>query len=82
MQFTLNFNIQPSENKISIKSNILTIGSCFADVVGNQLVENKLKATVNPFGTVFNPISIFKLLKQSLQKKDQNCLIFKSIIQS
>ena len=64
MNFSLNFNIEPSKNKISLQSKIFTIGSCFADVVGNQLVENKLKATVNPYGTVFNPISIFKLLNQ------------------
>jgi GSCFA family len=72
MQFTLNFNIEPSKNKINLQSNIFTIGSCFADVVGNQLVENKINATVNPFGTVFNPISIFKLLNQSLQNTSIN----------
>ncbi|MES2795383.1 MAG: GSCFA domain-containing protein [Bacteroidota bacterium] len=72
MQFTLNFNIEPSENKINIQSNILTIGSCFADVVGNQLVQNKIKVTANPFGTLFNPSSIFKLLTQSIKNLPVN----------
>lgn len=72
MNFSLNFPIEPSASKINLQSNIFTIGSCFADVVGNQLIENKLIATVNPFGTVFNPISIFKLLNQSLQNTGTN----------
>lgn len=67
MKFTLNFNIEPSENKINLQSNIVTNGSCFTDIVGNQLVANKFQTTVNPFGTIFNPVSIFKLLNQSLK---------------
>jgi GSCFA family len=65
MELILNFDIPPSFEKIKLGSKIVTMGSCFADVVGNQLVSNKFNVTINPFGTVFNPSSIFKLLNHA-----------------
>jgi len=66
--------ISPSEDKISYQSSIVTIGSCFADAIGNQLLENKFRVLTNPFGIIFNPLSIFKLIhytvEQSLPDKD------------
>ena len=55
-------NIQPSAQKIDHSHKIMTIGSCFSQVIGDRLVENKFNVQVNPIGTLFNPISIFKLL--------------------
>ena len=46
---------------------VVTIGSCFADVLGRQLTDNKVAVRSNPFGTLFNPVSIAKLLLASLQ---------------
>lgn len=40
-----------------------TIGSCFADHIGAILKTNKFPVTVNPFGTVYDPVSIHRLLK-------------------
>ncbi|WP_421826207.1 GSCFA domain-containing protein [Larkinella sp.] len=45
---------------------VVTIGSCFADVLGRQLTDNKVAVRSNPFGTLFNPVSIAKLLLASL----------------
>lgn len=70
MNFTTTFEIAPSKTKISLQSKIITIGSCFSDVVGSQLIDNKMEVVVNPFGTVFNPSSIFKLLNQCIDKSD------------
>lgn len=67
MKLQLNFDIEPSKTKIGLGSKIVTIGSCFSDNIGNQLVENKIDAAINPFGTVFNPSSIFKLLNNSIE---------------
>lgn len=47
---------------IGLEQAIVTIGSCFSDAIGQQLSQNKFKATVNPFGTCYNPISIHQLL--------------------
>ena len=69
------FQIQPSKNKISLDSQLLTVGSCFADVVGNQLRDNKLDVLVNPFGTLFNPLSIFKILSPTYTQADEQLYI-------
>ena len=69
MDFRTTLNLTSSPHSITRSTAILTIGSCFADVIGSRLYHNKLPALVNPFGTIFNPISISKLLKQALQKQ-------------
>ncbi|MFN8349369.1 MAG: GSCFA domain-containing protein [Spirosomataceae bacterium] len=42
------------------------MGSCFAEVIGSRLSDNKIPTLNNPFGTLFHPISITKLIRQSL----------------
>ncbi len=60
--FTTPIQITPAGSKINLPSRILTIGSCFAQVIGQRLKDNKLAACVNPFGTVYNPLSVCKLI--------------------
>lgn len=52
---------------VGMDSPILTIGSCFSDFLGNRLEQNKFTCLTNPLGTVYNPISIAKLLRHSMQ---------------
>lgn len=54
---------------IGIHDRIVTVGSCFAEVIGGQLADHKLAVTNNPFGTVFNPVSISKLLVMALREQ-------------
>ncbi|WP_339793218.1 GSCFA domain-containing protein [uncultured Imperialibacter sp.] len=63
--FRTEINLPPYESSIKYGDPILTLGSCFADVMGNRLAENKFSVDINPFGTVYNPVSIFKLLSQA-----------------
>ncbi|UBM60156.1 GSCFA domain-containing protein [Marinilongibacter aquaticus] len=55
--------------KIEERNKILCIGSCFSDKIGNYLVENKMDCMANPYGLIFNPISVFRLLGQSLREQ-------------
>tara|TARA_R110002096_G_scaffold118253_1_gene256058 strand:+ start:10525 stop:11442 length:918 start_codon:yes stop_codon:yes gene_type:complete len=48
---------------------MVTIGSCFSEVVGERLTHSKFNTLTNPFGTTFNPHSIFSLLLNSLESK-------------
>ncbi len=73
--FRTTFPIPESKHKISLDSQLLTLGSCFADVVGNQLKDNKLKVEVNPFGTLFNPLSIFKILSLTYTQADERLYV-------
>lgn len=54
---------------IDYNSKIITIGSCFSDTIGRFLKENKFDCLVNPFGTLFNPISIFETIRGSILDK-------------
>jgi hypothetical protein len=64
--FRTELNIDPFSEKISHHSKILTIGSCFSQVIGEKLSKNKFETLVNPFGTIFNPVSILRLLKAAM----------------
>lgn len=61
--------VAPSVWKINHNAQVITCGSCFADVLGGQLHENKFPVLNNPFGTVFNPLSIARLLELALDGK-------------
>ena len=37
---------------------IMAVGSCFADRIGERLLHGGFDACVNPFGTLYNPISL------------------------
>ncbi len=52
---------------IDHKDQLITLGSCFSDTIGQRLVSNKFRVQVNPFGTIFNPLSIFELLDFSIE---------------
>jgi len=55
-----------SRIKIGLKSNIVTLGSCFAENIGNRLSQYKFNSETNPAGIIFNPISIFETLLMAL----------------
>lgn len=55
-------DIQPSEWKIGYEDKILLVGSCFADSIGEMMEQRGLQVTCNPFGTLYNPVSIAQAL--------------------
>ena len=61
-------DINPSEWKIGCEDKILMLGSCFSDEIGEQMKQRNLQVTCNPFGTLYNPISIVNAI--SLQPSD------------
>jgi hypothetical protein len=54
---------------IEKENTIVTFGSCFADTIGERMKHYRFNVTANPFGTTYNPISIFQLIDISIQKK-------------
>ena len=51
------------ERPIDLKEPIVSVGSCFAERIGGWLWAHKLPVMVNPFGTLYNPISVSHLLQ-------------------
>lgn len=68
--FKLDFDIPESPAKINLKDPVYLIGSCFSDSIGDRLRGDKFNCMSNPFGTIYNPISIFKLLRDELDAKN------------
>lgn len=68
MHFRTELIVPESTDKITLQTPVLTLGSCFAEVIGTKLVENKIPTLSNPFGTLFNPLSIVKLLHHAIDE--------------
>jgi hypothetical protein len=58
MQFTTAVDIKPQAFDISFRDNIILAGSCFAEEIGGYFVNNKFDTDVNPFGILYNPLSL------------------------
>lgn len=67
LSFRTELTIKPSLRPLTLQSPIITAGSCFAEVMGQKMLTYKLPALVNPFGTIFNPVSLFNLFTAALQ---------------
>ena len=73
----------PATNfKIDYSSRLAFFGSCFADNISAQFASRKFKVQANPFGTVYNPISLAsqakaiaegKVFKDKDVFKDERC---------
>lgn len=48
----------PCKVGISYDDKIMMIGSCFSDNIGKQLHDFGFNVCINPFGTLYNPVSI------------------------
>ena len=64
MQFTTKIPIQKFQNPISYESKIMALGSCFAENMSEKFEYFKFQNSVNPFGIIFNPVSIEKLVNR------------------
>ena len=58
MKLYTSVDIVPAVRQIGYGDKILLLGSCFADNIGAKFSEHYFQATVNPFGTLYNPASI------------------------
>ena len=54
---------------VSHQSKILLMGSCFSENIGVKLKDSKFSVNVNPFGILYNPISIYNALYRLLENK-------------
>jgi len=61
--------IQPPNFTIAHHHKIMSIGSCFAQNMAQFLHERKFQLVSNPFGIIYNPLSISNSLGMLLDKK-------------
>lgn len=65
MQLTTPVTIAKSEFEITHKSKIMLLGSCFAQNIGLRLQACKFDVCNNPFGIIYNPLSIATVLRRA-----------------
>jgi len=79
MKFRTEIFIPKFPFKISYQDNILLLGSCFSDHIGTFLTNHRFSVLSNPFGTLFNPVSIANALKMTINPElfvDDYCYFF------
>lgn len=69
MNFRTQVELPERQTEIRHSEQIMLFGSCFAENVGNLLLENKFRCDVNPFGILYNPLSIAEALAQLIEGK-------------
>ncbi|MES2240682.1 MAG: GSCFA domain-containing protein [Bacteroidota bacterium] len=69
MQFRTPVPILVSPFPIDYNSKIMSIGSCFAVNIAEKFAYFKFQNCCNPFGIIFNPVSIAKLLQRAVNEE-------------
>ena len=65
MQFRTIVDIPRPAFSIAPCEEILFVGSCFADNIGRRFKDEMFRATVNPFGVMYNPASILHTVERT-----------------
>ena len=58
MQFTTPVNVSQPPFGLGFRDRLLLMGSCFSSEIGQRMTDGGLDALVNPFGILYNPVSI------------------------
>lgn len=58
MEFRTKVPISRSDFQLDHHSRLMIFGSCFSENIGNLLLANKFEVDLNPFGILYNPLSI------------------------
>lgn len=50
--------------EVGLGNRIMLLGSCFSDELGSVMERSGMQCCVNPFGTLYNPVSLFRALER------------------
>ncbi len=68
MEFRTKVSIPVPPFQVEPLEEILFVGSCFADSIGQRFAEERFHATVNPYGTMYNPASVLHTVERFCQE--------------
>ena len=69
MEFQLPIKINALPDPVTYRDNLLLVGSCFTEHIGNKLQELKLNVLQNPNGILFDPQSVASSLVSYIHNK-------------
>ena len=64
MRFRTEISLHPLAEGIDHSAKIFALGSCFAESISERLQKAKFSVTTNPFGVLFNPLSIASAIER------------------
>ena len=70
MQLYTPVAVTPSPVRISHQTPLMLLGSCFSDNIGLKLQQSGFDVLSNPFGTLYNPLSIALVLTRALDDNE------------
>ncbi len=62
MELRTTFKIDPSDSKISYRTPVMLIGSCFSAAIGSRMQAGNMPVMINPAGTIYNPVSVYNTI--------------------
>jgi hypothetical protein len=68
--FRTELQLKKSSFEITHQNKLLSIGSCFSENIGERLLNYKFSIMVNPYGILFNPISIAQSMQQIIDNQE------------
>lgn len=69
MKLQTQIDLDRQKNQIDYDSRVLLLGSCFAENIGGKINYFKFKNLQNPFGIIFHPIGIEKIVERAISNK-------------
>lgn len=64
MELITKVDIAGPQKRLSYKNKMMIVGSCFANEVGAILKSYSFDISINPFGTLYNPVSVVNSLER------------------
>lgn len=64
MEFRTRVTVEAPDFRLEPMDEVLFVGSCFADSIGRRFVDEMFRATVNPYGVMYNPASILHTVQR------------------
>ena len=64
MEFRTLVKIEKPPFQIEPLERMLFVGSCFADSIGRRFLEDKFRVDVNPYGVMYNPVSVLHTIER------------------
>ena len=69
MNFYTSVELPADLPRLTHQNRLLLMGSCFATNIGVRLGEAKFRCLVNPYGVLYNPLSISMAIRKALAGK-------------
>lgn len=66
MEFRTAISLPHARETIDHDQNVVMLGSCFTDNVGERMLRDGFNVSVNPMGVLYNPLSIARVINRAI----------------